>query len=345
MARERIRGKVEGDVGENDPDAPRKRRKVEAEMKVFGAGWERFPKDVDEFDLQHAQGKGKFTFDFVEGLLVKALHAGDWVLLDEINLTSPGRLGCITGLLRGPTASITLTEQGSLFAVSRHPGFRLFACMKPPTDTGKNDLLPTIRARFTEIDVPPPDAARETLLSIFSQYIGTSVVGDIGAVMDVAEFHIAGLFGLRRALWEGMLMAFTSAEAVTTLAQKHILAGVRNPRSLLAREPKFPSGRSVEEFIKFGPFHLEKGPLPEDPVEEYILPPLVEKKLVDLARIVITQRFPVLIEGPTSAARRVQLNTSLAEPAVALSEYLGSYVSDPATGKLVFKDGLLVDAL
>ena len=113
------------------------------------------------------------------------------VLLDEINLTSPETLGCITGLLRGPTASITLTEQGSLFAVPRHPGFRLFACMKPPTDAGKNDLPPTIRARFTEIDVPPPDADRETLLSIFSQYIGTSAVGDKGAVMDVAEFRIS----------------------------------------------------------------------------------------------------------------------------------------------------------
>jgi midasin len=120
---------------------------------------------------------------------------------------------------------------------------------------------------------------------------------------------IAGLFGLRRALWEGMLMAFTmvldggSAETVTALAQKHILAGVRNPRSLLAREPNFPPGRSIEEFIKFGPFHLEKGPLSGDPMEEYIMTPSVEKKLIDLARIVMTRRFPVLIEGPTSAGK------------------------------------------
>ncbi|KAG1851990.1 hypothetical protein C8R48DRAFT_836267 [Suillus tomentosus] len=394
MARERIRGKVEGDIGENDSDAPRKRRKVEAEMKVSEADWERFEKDVDEFDLQHAQGKGKFTFDFVEGPLVKALRAGDWVLLDEINLASPETLECITGLLRGPTASITLTEQGSLSAVPRHPDFRLFACMNPATDVGKKDLPPTIRTRFTEIDVPPPDADRETLLSIVSQYIGASAVGDKGAVMDVAEFYIsvkgaeladgsnkkphysmrtlaraltsaadiAGTFGLRRALWEGMLMAFTmvldggSAETVAALAQKHILAGVRNPRSLLAREPSFPPGRSIEEFIKFGPFHLEKGPLPEDPMEEYILTPSVEKKLIDLARIVLTRRFPVLIEGPTSAgktsaveylARRtghnfIRINN---HEHTDVQEYLGSYVSDPATGKLVFKDGLLVHAL
>ncbi|KAG2151443.1 P-loop containing nucleoside triphosphate hydrolase protein [Suillus clintonianus] len=394
MARERIRGKVEGVIGENDPDAPRKRRKVEAEMKFSEADWERFEKDVVEFDLQHAQGKGKFTFDFVEGPLVKALRAGDWILLDEINLASPETLECITGLLRGPTASITLTEQGSLSAVPRHPDFRLFACMNPATDVGKKDLPPTIRARFTEIDVPPPDADRETLLSIVSQYIGSNAVGDKGAVMDIAEFYIsakgaeladgsnkkphysmrtlaraltfaadiAGMFGLRRALWEGMLMAFTmvldgtSAETVTALAQKHILAGVRNPRSLLAREPNLPHGQSIEEFIKFGPFHLEKGPLPEDPMEEYIMTPSVEKKLIDLARIVLTRRFPVLIEGPTSAgktsaveylARRtghrfIRINN---HEHTDVQEYLGSYVSDPATGKLVFKDGLLVHAL
>ncbi|KAG1843016.1 P-loop containing nucleoside triphosphate hydrolase protein [Suillus subalutaceus] len=385
---------VEEGCWENDPDAPRKRRKLEAEMKVSESDWERFEKDVDEFDLQHAQGKGKFTFDFVEGPLVKALRAGDWILLDEINLASPETLECITGLLRGPTASITLTEQGSLSAVPRHPDFRLFACMNPATDVGKKDLPPTIRARFTEIDVPPPDADRETLISIVSQYIGASAVGDKGAVMDVAEFYIsvkgaeladgsnkkphysmrtlaraltfaadiAGLFGLRRALWEGMLMAFTmvldggSAETVTALAQKHILAGVRNPRSLLAREPNFSPGRSIEESTKFGPFHLEKGPLPEDPMEEYIMTPSVEKKLIDLARIVLTRRFPVLIEGPTSAgktsaveylARRtghrfIRINN---HEHTDVQEYLGSYVSDPATGKLVFKDGLLVHAL
>lgn len=91
-------------------------------------------------------------------------------------------------------------------------------------------------------------------------------------------------------------------------------------------------------------------------MEEYIMTPSVEKKLVDLARIVLTRRFPVLIEGPTSAgktsaveylARRtghrfIRINN---HEHTDVQEYLGSYVSDPATGKLVFKDGLLVHAL
>jgi midasin len=270
--------------------------------------------------------------------------------------------------------------------------------MNPATDVGKKDLPPNIRSRFTEIDVPPPDADRETLLSIVTQYIGDNAVGDKAAIMNVAEFYaavkqladtrqiadgsnhkphysmrtlaralsfaadIASAYSLRRAIWEGCLMAFTmvldapSAEVVTALAQKHLLAGVRNPRSMLMKEPSVPQGRSPDEFVKFGPFYLEKGPLPADLVEEYIMTPSVETKLIDLARIVLTRRFPVLIEGPTSSGKTssveylakrtghqfIRINN---HEHTDIQEYLGSYVSDPATGKLVFKDGLLVRAL
>lgn len=270
--------------------------------------------------------------------------------------------------------------------------------MNPATDVGKKDLSPNIRSRFTEIDVPPPDADKDTLLSIVTQYIGASAVGDKGAIMNVAEFYAAvkdlaekrqiadgsnhrphfsmrtlaraltfasdttGMFGLRRAIWEGCLMAFTMVldapgmELVTSLAQKHLLVGVRNPRSMLMKEPSPPQGRSSDEFIKFGPFYLEKGPLPEDPVEDYIMTPSVQTKLIDLARIILTRRFPILIEGPTSSGktssveylakrtghRFIRINN---HEHTDIQEYIGSYVSDPLTGKLVFKDGLLVRAL
>jgi midasin len=270
--------------------------------------------------------------------------------------------------------------------------------MNPATDVGKKDLPPNIRSRFTEIDVPPPDSDRETLLSVITQYIGPSAAGDKAAIMDVAEFYsaikklaegrhivdgsnhrphysmrtlaraltfaadIASTYGLRRAVWEGCLMAFTmvldapSAQVVTTLAQKHLLASVRNPRSLLSKEPAIPHSRLPNEFLKLGPFYLEKGLIPEDLVEDYIMTPSVETKLIDLARIILTRRFPVLIEGPTSSgktssieylARRtghrfIRINN---HEHTDIQEYLGSYVSDPTTGKLVFKDGLLVRAL
>ena len=144
-------------------------------------------------------------------------------------------------------------------------------------------------------------------------------------------------------MWEGTLMAFTmvldepSASKVISLAQKHILAGVRNPRSLLAKEPLPPPGRNPEDFVKFGPFYLERGALPVDLMDEYITTPSVEKKLVDLARIIVTRRFPVLIEGPTSSGktsaieflakrtghRFVRINN---HEHTDIQEYLGTYV-------------------
>jgi midasin len=319
------------------------------------------------------------------------------VLLDEINLASSETLECIVSILRGPTASITLTELGSLEPVPRHPDFRLFACMNPATDVGKKDLPPHIRARFTEIDVPPPDADRDTLLAIVSQYIGHVAIADKAAIMDVAEFYAgmkklsedrkladgsnrrphfsmrtlaraltfasdtSAVFGLRRALWEGVSMAFMmgldepSTESASGLAQRCLFSG-KNIRAMLSRDPSPPAGRSLEDFVRLGPFFIERGPLPVETIEDYVLTPSVERKLIDLARIVLTRRFPVLIEGPTSAgktsaveylARRtghrfVRINN---HEHTDIQEYIGTYVSDPETGKLTYTDGLLVRAL
>ncbi|KAH9080394.1 midasin [Lactarius deliciosus] len=247
--------------------------------------------------------------------------------------------------------------------VPRHPDFRLFACMNPATDAGKKDLPPNIRSYFTEIDVPPPDADRETLLDIITQYIGPSAVSDKAAIMDVAEFYsavkalsvdrqiadgsnrcphfnmrtltraltfaaeIASAFSLRRALWEGCLMTFTmaldapSAELVTSLAQKHLMNGVRN-RISSSLVPSISKGGNLDEL----------------PTDDYIITPSVERKLIDLARIISTRMFPQRGQGH----RFVRINN---HEHTDIQEYLGTYVSDPVSGKLVFKDGLLVQAL
>ena len=82
---------------------------------------------------------------------------------------------------------ISITEQGSLEPVPRYPNFRLFACMKPATDVDK-DLPPSICSGFVEIDIPPPNTNGDALLSIVTQCVGPSAVGDKTAIMNVAEF-------------------------------------------------------------------------------------------------------------------------------------------------------------
>ena len=49
---------------------------------------------------------------YLQGTLVKALKAGEWVLLDEINLASAETLECLSGLLESTSGSVVLTERG-----------------------------------------------------------------------------------------------------------------------------------------------------------------------------------------------------------------------------------------
>ena len=51
-------------------------------------------------------------------------------------------------------------------AVARHPDFRIFAAMNPPTDFGKKELPPGIRTRFTELYVAPLTAAEDLQLVV-----------------------------------------------------------------------------------------------------------------------------------------------------------------------------------
>ncbi|KZV82948.1 hypothetical protein EXIGLDRAFT_754664 [Exidia glandulosa HHB12029] len=398
LARERILARDDQERDRDEADAPRKRRKLNEEAQVSMEEWDAFERQVASFEVQHVLAKGKLAFAFVEGPLLKALRSGDWVLLDEVNLATPETLECVSALLQGPTASITLTEHGSLEPVPRHPDFRLFACMNPATDVGKKDLPPNIRSRFTEIFVTPPDADRETLLSIVQLHIGHLAVGDRTAVADIADFYTAAkrlaeareladgsnqrphysmrtltrmlsfvadaapAFKLRRAMWEGGLMAFAmalgekSSEVMTALAEKHLLAGAKNVNSLLSQVPPVPSHAPREDFVQVGPYWLQRGPHEMQAVEEYIVTPSVAKKLIDLARVVYAKRFPVLIEGPTSSGktsaieylakrtghRFVRINN---HEHTDIQEYIGSYLTDPETGKLTFQDGILVRAL
>lgn len=383
-------------------DAPatsaRKRRKLDAMTEEdLPTSWRDFVTVVGDFDIRHVTkaGKSKFVFAFVEGPLAQAIRSGDWVLLDEVNLASSETLESLSTLLQGPDSSLVLTEQGDLEPIPRHPDFRLFACMNPATDVGKRDLPAGLRAKFSEIWVPPPDEDRDALVTIVQGYIGRVAVQDRAVILDVAELYssvkalaiaaqladganapphfsmrtlaraltfaseFTPVFGLRRALYEGFLMAFTmlldakSNVLVKALLDQHIVSRAKNRGSLFSQIPTKPSGI---ESIRFGPYWLETGEEPLQEAKDYILTSSVQSKVLDLARAVLTRKVPVLIQGPTSAgktsvveylARRtghrfVRINN---HEHTDIQEYIGTYVSDAASGKLVFQEGVLVRAL
>lgn len=138
------------------------------------------------------------------GTLVKAMREGQWVLLDEMNLTTPEMLNSLALLLDSLTqrrrlvtsthprgagepsenrseqsndqSLLTLSELlpgsacASTAALRVHSEFRLFACMNPATDFGKHELPTGIRARFAELYIPDL-LTREDLIEIVRYYL------------------------------------------------------------------------------------------------------------------------------------------------------------------------------
>ncbi|KAI0874718.1 hypothetical protein GGS24DRAFT_330090 [Hypoxylon argillaceum] len=179
-------------------------------------------------------------------------------------------------------------------------------------------------------------------------------------VNDVSPFY-----GLRRSLFEGFSMGFltlldrASEETLVPLIHHHLLDRNGNARSILSQPPRHPS--DGKEYVKFlnrnrdRHYWLLQGA--ETPIErsDYIITPYIERNLLNLVRATSTRRFPILIQGPTSAGKTsmieylanysgnkfVRINN---HEHTDLQEYLGTYVSD-ASGKLRFQEGLLVQAL
>ncbi|RYP06172.1 hypothetical protein DL764_003321 [Monosporascus ibericus] len=175
----------------------------------------------------------------------------------------------------------------------------------------------------------------------------------------------APYYGLRRALFEGFSMGFltlldrASEETLVPLIHHHLLDRHANAKSLLSQPPRHPNdGKQYVMFTnknKNRQYWLLQGG--ETPLErtDYIITPYIERNLLNLVRATSTRRFPILIQGPTSAGKTsmieylanysgnkfVRINN---HEHTDLQEYLGTYVSD-ADGRLRFQEGLLVQAL
>ncbi|KAF9915434.1 AAA ATPase midasin [Lobosporangium transversale] len=175
--------------------------------------------------------------------------------------------------------------------------------------------------------------------------------------------EIVATYGLRRSMYEAFSMTFLtqlsreSERTVRALVEKYLLNGVKNPRQVITQIPRKPDYPLQEgrEMIQFGHFWLQCGSHPIRDDGQYILTPSVEHNLNNLSRVVMTRRFPILIQGPTSAGKTsmieylahrlghkfVRINN---HEHTDLQEYIGTYISN-SEGQLVFQEGVLVEAL
>ena len=126
------------------------------------------------------------VFAFIEGILTEAIKAGDWILLDEVNMAPSSVLECLSQLLDND-GSVTLYEAGEHKSVTRHPDFRLFACMNPATDTGKADLAPGLRNRFTELFCDEM-SSKEDITMLITDYL-TNLALPASRISSIVTFY------------------------------------------------------------------------------------------------------------------------------------------------------------
>ncbi|KAF7800661.1 midasin [Senna tora] len=118
-------------------------------------------------DLQEYLGsyitdaRGKLVFN--EGVLVKAVRNGYWIVLDELNLAPSDVLEALNRLLDDNRELFVPELQVTIQA---HPDFMLFATQNPPTIyAGRKMLSRAFRNRFVEIHVGEiPDDELSTIL-------------------------------------------------------------------------------------------------------------------------------------------------------------------------------------
>ncbi|OAA55059.1 denitrification regulatory protein nirq [Niveomyces insectorum RCEF 264] len=179
---------------------------------------------------------------------------------------------------------------------------------------------------------------------------------------------VAPLYGLERALFEGFCMGFltllsqSSENLVMPIIFDHLFGGSTSKQrrnQILSQPPKIPGdGRQYIRFFnkdKDRHYWLLQGAEPPRERSDYIRTAYVERNLLNLVRATSTRRFPILIQGPTSAGKTsmieylahfsgnkfVRINN---HEHTDLQEYLGTYVSG-SDGTLHFQEGVLVQAM
>ena len=105
------------------------------------------------FLLQRIKGDSRARFEWVDGILIEAMEAGNWLILDNANFCSSSVLDRLNALLE-PNGVLSINEHrledGSPRVITRHPDFRIFLTMDPQ----HGELSRAMRNRCVELFLP-----------------------------------------------------------------------------------------------------------------------------------------------------------------------------------------------
>lgn len=199
---------------------------------------------LGKFVPNPAAKAGEVPLMWQDGLLVKAMKEGHWVILDELNLAEPQILESINSVLE-KYPSITLTDNGGVKVgpggdYEVHPNFRIFATMNPGY-TGRQPLSPAFQNRWTNrVHVGAPN--REQLEAMLGHhtfgiqpkvtYQGEVYENEPGEILDQME-KIKSLDKTSVLTLFSRLAAFH--EAISKMAEKQDIGRDQDPGHVFTR--------------------------------------------------------------------------------------------------------------
>ncbi|KAL8154412.1 hypothetical protein V2J09_012172 [Rumex salicifolius] len=216
---------------------------------------------------------GKLVFQ--EGVLVRALRNGHWIVLDELNLAPTDVLEALNRLL-DDNRELFVPE---LFETVRpHPDFMLFATQNPPTFYGGRKMLSrAFRNRFVEIHVDGiPEDELPTIL-YERCHIPKSYAKRMVAVMKDLQ--------LRR-------------QTSKAFAGKH---GFITPRDLLRWAERFNKLGIADSGLAVCGYHL-LGERLRDDTEKKVVQEVINRRVCPLPSDLYKQEHGALCQGPSNSS-------------------------------------------
>jgi cobaltochelatase CobS len=178
---------------------------------------------VDEF-VGKLMINEKGTY-WVNGILIEAMEAGDWLLIDEINACLPEIAFCLHSLLDDDRMIVLSEYDGRI--VRPHPSFRLFASMNPHENRrygGTKPLNEALLDRFPvtiQMDYLPFDVELEVTIRQSGNDDRQLVERMVRVAQDVREAmkneKVFSTFSTRRLIdWARMAAQFDPMEAASS---------------------------------------------------------------------------------------------------------------------------------
>jgi hypothetical protein len=154
-------------------------------------------------------------FRWQDGLVLRAMREGLWLLLDEVNLAEPQVLERLNSLLEREPSLVVSEHDGERIAGSAiHSDFRVIATMNPAEYSGRSALSPAWRDRWRAHRVVP--APNELAIE---QFLRASVFGETPAVELAGARWSASTI---EAPWGRLAVVGSMAPFLAALARFHV---------------------------------------------------------------------------------------------------------------------------